>query len=169
MKNPEAPARPDHTAPAVIVSLGPLSIPDYLDRPQVVTRSGQNELSVDDFHRWAGSLENDMSRVLIEDLSALLSPDRYQVIYWIQSAPSHAATGYRVTVDIIRFDGTRGDSVSMKAHWTIFRKDRDAVVMQAAVTERINGNDYPALVEAMSRAVESLSRNIADTIMSLKE
>jgi len=57
----------------------------------------------------------------------------------------------------------------MKARWSVFRKDRNASVMQTDITEHVKGNDYNALVEAMSRSMESLSRDIADTIMSLKE
>lgn len=168
----ESPARGKQVADAargVTLALGPLSIPDYLDRPQIVTRSGQNELAVDDFHRWAGSLENDITRVLIENLSALLPPDRYHVVSWIQPAQSYASIDHRVAVDITRFDGIHGDSVSMKAQWVVFRKDREASVMHASIIEQITGNDYRALVAAMSRAMESLSRDIADTIMSLEE
>lgn len=169
LKNPEPPQHAVSQAPGIIVSIGPLSIPDYLDRPQIVTRSGVNELDVNDYHRWAGSLQNDMSRVLIENLSVLLPPDRYHVVGWLRPAEFHTLDKYRVTVDIIQFDGRSGDAVSMKAHWAIFRKDRDTAVMDATVTEQINGNDYPALVDAMSRSMEALSRTIADTISSFAE
>jgi len=151
------------------VSVGPLTIPDYLDRSQIVTREGQNELRVDEYHRWAGSLENDILRLLIENLSALLSPDHYQVDSWIRPAPPLSAIDYRVAVDIVRFDGTHGDSVFMKARWSVFRKDRNASVMQTDITEHVKGNDYNALVEAMSRTMERFSRDIADTITSLQE
>lgn len=168
----ESPAHKKQVAEAtrdVIVALGPVSIPDYLDRPQIVTRSGQNELAVDDFHRWAGSLETDITRVLIENLSALLPPDRYHVVSWIQPAQSYTSIAHRVAVDVIRFDGTYGDSVSMKVQWAVFRKDREALVMHASIIEPVTGNDYRALVEAMSRVMESLSRDIADTISSLEK
>jgi uncharacterized lipoprotein YmbA len=65
-----------------VVSVGPLRIPDYLDRPQIVTRSGNNELKLAEFDRWAGSIENDIIRVLAEDISAQLPADRFFVIRW---------------------------------------------------------------------------------------
>ena len=167
MNGPEPARQAADTAHAVLVSVGPLTIPDYLDRFQIVTRSGQNELTVDEYHRWAGSLENDISRVIIENLSALLPPDRYQVVSWIHPVQPPAAINYRVAVDITRFDGAHGDSVSMKARWSIFRKDSDSTIRQTDIIEHIKGNDYNELVEAMSRTMESLSRDIAAAITSL--
>ena len=38
------------------VGVGPVELPEYLDRPQIVTRTSQNELNVADFDRWAESL-----------------------------------------------------------------------------------------------------------------
>src|SRR5664279_3044471 len=52
-----------------VIAIGPVRIPDYLDRPQIVTRSGKNELKLSEFDRWAGSLESDVNRVLVEDIS----------------------------------------------------------------------------------------------------
>src|SRR5271157_1862130 len=50
-----------------VIAIGPVRIPDYLDRPQIVIRSGKNELKLSEFDRWAGSLESDVSRVLVDD------------------------------------------------------------------------------------------------------
>jgi uncharacterized lipoprotein YmbA len=47
------------TVPAeqrIAVAVGPIAIPDYLDRPQILTRSGPRELELSEFERWAGSL-----------------------------------------------------------------------------------------------------------------
>ena len=65
-----------------VIAIGPVRIPDYLDRPQIVTRSGKNELKLSEFDRWAGSLESDVNRVLVEDISSLLPADRFSVVRW---------------------------------------------------------------------------------------
>ena len=54
------------------VGIGPLRMPDYLQRPQMVTSGGGSEVTVDEFHRWAGSVYEDFLRVLTMNLSALL-------------------------------------------------------------------------------------------------
>ena len=50
----------------IIVAIGPVAIPDYMDRPQIVTRSGRNEVVVNEFDRWSGSFEDDISGRLMK-------------------------------------------------------------------------------------------------------
>jgi uncharacterized lipoprotein YmbA len=63
----------------VAIGVGPIKLPEHLDRPQIVTRTSRNELKLAEFDRWAGSLADDFSRVLAENLSILLSTDRVSV------------------------------------------------------------------------------------------
>jgi len=48
----------------VVLGIGPVTLPDYLDRPQIVLRTSQNELVFSEYSRWAGSLATDTVRVL---------------------------------------------------------------------------------------------------------
>ena len=99
-------ASPDQS---LIITIGPVRIPDYPDRPQIVTRSGKNELKLSEFDRWAGSLESDINRVLIEDISSILSADRFSVMRWTPYMESQVAASYRVEVLVDRYEGTLGD------------------------------------------------------------
>ena len=62
--------RPDATITTagqpVAIGVGPVNIPKILDRPQIVTRTGPNKLQIDEFHRWAGRLDEDFARVLAD-------------------------------------------------------------------------------------------------------
>ena len=57
----------------VSIGVGPVRMPDYLDRQPIVTSSSQNKITFSEFDRWAGSLKDDFSRVLSENLSILLN------------------------------------------------------------------------------------------------
>ncbi len=151
-----------------IVAIGPVRIPDYLDRPQIVTRSTKNELKLSEFDRWAGSLESDVNRVLIEDISSLLAADRFFVVRWTPYSESQVPASYRVEVLMDRFEGTLGDSVLLKAQWGVFAKDRSLLLKkEARISEQMNGSSYDALVAAMSSALERLSSDISGGIMSV--
>lgn len=146
----------------IIVAVGPVDIPDYLDRPQILTRSGPREIRLSEFERWAGSLEEDVSRVLAENLSALLSPDNVTVLRWGRGTPPVQA-GYRVGIDVTRFEGTLGGSVILTARWLI-RREEDGMVLavrESNVKEPVGGREFDALVNAMSRALATFSREIA--------
>jgi len=149
----------------IAVAIGPVAIPDYLNRPQILTRSGPRELKLAEFERWAGSLEEDVSRVLAENLSVLLSPDNVTVLRWGRDAYPFPAE-YRVGIDVTRFEGTFGESVSLAVRWTVYREEDKKILSahESTVKEPVEGQDYDALVGAMSRALADLSREIAGAI-----
>ena len=59
--------------PGVVVAA--VRLPEYLERPQLVTRSGDNRLQLEEFHQWGGNLGKDLTRVMAENLSLLLGSD----------------------------------------------------------------------------------------------
>lgn len=148
------------------VAVGPVTLPRLLERPQIVTRSGDNQLVYDDVHRWAGSFEEDFVAVLGDNLAALLNTNR--VVLYPRDAPFEIA--YRVAVDVQQFDGRRGGDVILRARWTISpRGGGDPLaVEQAAIREATNGETHNALVSAHSAAVAILSRAVAARIEELE-
>ncbi len=60
-------ANPTDAALNIAVGVGPVEIPQALDRPQIVTRTGPNKITLDEFHRWASPLREDFARVLAEN------------------------------------------------------------------------------------------------------
>lgn len=149
----------------IAVAVGPVAIPDYLNRPQILTRSGPREIRLAEFERWAGSLEEDVSRVLAENLAALLSPDNVTVLRWGRGTQPVPAL-YRVRVDVTRFEGTLGESVVLAARWSVFREEDGKILAarESNVKGPVEGQGYDALVNAMSRALATLSREIAAAI-----
>jgi uncharacterized lipoprotein YmbA len=164
----ETPASDVSSSHSIVIAVGPVRLPDYLDRPQIVTRSGKNELKLSEFDRWAGPLESDVNRVLAEDLASILPADRFSVARWTPYLESQVPASYRVEVLVDRFEGTHGDSVLLKAQWGVFAKDRSLLLEKESwISEKMNGSDYDALVAAMSTALERLSRDISRGIMSV--
>jgi hypothetical protein len=133
-----------------------------------VTRSGRNELKLSEFDRWAGSLESDVNRVLVEDISSILPADRFFVVRWTPYLESQVHASYRVEVLLERFEGTLGDSVLLKAQWAVFAKDKRLLLKkEAEIREEMNGSSYESLVAAMSSALERLSRDISGRIVAV--
>jgi uncharacterized lipoprotein YmbA len=151
----------------ISIGVGPVELPQYVNRPQIVTRTSQNELEVADFARWGESLEENFSRVLAENLSVLLSTDRVIVYPWKRSAP----VDYQVIVDVTRFDGAVGGDVSMRARWTLLGDDTEKVLLRRSysLSIRTDARSYEALVSAQSRVLADLSSEIAEEIIALSE
>jgi uncharacterized lipoprotein YmbA len=162
------PVANDQAGNRIVVAIGPLSIPDYLNGPEIITRAGQNEIRVNEFERWAGSLQDNMTRSMIEDLSVLMPEDRFSIIRWDAASERERPIAYRVAVDVSRFDAGPGGSVFLEADWTVYGEDRNLVAARkSGIAEKAAGNNFADLVAAMSRAVEDLSRQIAKTIDTL--
>jgi len=158
-------ARDEATSPDVLlVGVGPVHVPDYLDRPQIVTLSG-SRIDVAEFDRWAGSVEKDVARVLVEDLAALLPAERFFVTRWSAHPPSPSC---RVEVRVERFEGPLQGPVLLRAQWLVFAPDgRLLRGRSSSISEEVTGEGYVALVGAMSAALERLSRAIAEDVAPL--
>ena len=151
----------------LFIGVGPIKVSDYLDRTEIVTRSSNNKIALSDFDLWAGSLAEDFSRVLAENLSVLLSTESVIVYPRLRSGLAK----YQVTMDVIRFDGSLGGDVSLIARWAILEgKDKKIVfARKSTIIEPSEGKSYEAMVAADSRALEKLSRQIAETIKTLSK
>jgi uncharacterized protein len=163
---------PGSTTPEVTLAVGPVELPDYVDRPQIVTRSGTNELVISEFERWGGSLEKQISGSLVATLGDRLASRRIAVVPW-RSVVLSSSTPDRVTVSVSRFDGVPGHSVVLQARWELRTqsggKEESLVVKEASVSERIDGPEYDALVAAMQRALVRLGEQMADSVAAAKQ
>jgi uncharacterized lipoprotein YmbA len=147
------------------IAVGPIKFPGYLDRAEIVTRSNSNKIALSDFDLWAGSLEEDFSWVLAENLSVLLPTE--SVVVFPRLHPE--LTKYQIGVHVIRFDGPLGGDVSLIARWAIYEgKERKLLsVRKSTIIEPSGAKGYEAMVAADSRALEKLSREIAEAIKKL--
>jgi uncharacterized lipoprotein YmbA len=151
----------------IAVGIGPIEFPKYLDRPQIVTRISKNRLKLDDFNRWAEPLEFSFSRVLAENLSTLLSTDHIAFYPW----KSSLKIKYQLMVDVTHFDGTLGEDVTFRAHWTLFDEEKKKVlsIRKSTFSEPTDGRDYESLASAKSRVLANFSKEIAEAIKTVSQ
>jgi uncharacterized lipoprotein YmbA len=147
------------------IGIGPVEIPDYLDRPEIVTRAEQNQLILSEFNLWGGSLKADVNRVLLENISVLLAGDGIPIVTWKASVTEV----HKVPVLISRFDGSLNDSIVLKATWAVLEKEGKALEFfrESNITVPVKGGSYGSVVAAMSDALGELSKDIAAGIKSV--
>jgi len=145
------------------VAVGPITLPEVVDRPQLVLRVSPNEVTFVELHRWAGPLKSEIPRVIADNLAGYLNVK--QVAAYPQNAGDNAE--YRVLVDIQRFDSTLGESVTIDALWTIKRPSDGAMRTGRSSAKESSSGSYDAMVAAHSRALATISREIAEAIRAL--
>lgn len=155
----------------MLVKVGPITIPSYLDRRQIVTRTGQNELAIAEFDRWGGSLEDEITGLLVDNLTERLAPRGIAVIPWKSVTVTEARAAYRVTVSVDRFEGTPGGKVVLSAVWGLLVKkekgEEPLLIEKTSITEEIGGQGYDVLVAAMGKTLDRLGKEMGDRISSV--
>jgi len=144
---------------------GPIEFPTYLDRPQLVTRSLQNELVISSNDRWGEPLQDNLARILKENLQRRLNGLR------ISSYPWQPANGNGLLLNLIvnQFDGILGQQANVDIRWSLVDSGADQVLVQKHfISHPPIGNSPAELVTGLSQAVDQLSDAISKELVRAK-
>ena len=159
----------DPTVPAtsgsrseLAIGVGPTSLPERLDRPQILTRTGSQEVEIAEFEHWAEPLDKAFPRVLAENLANATGSDRVSVYPWSRSVPIDV----QVEVSVSRFETEADGSVTLAARWRLIGPGRREILpTRASSYSETPASDSTAdRVDALGRALGRLSRDVADAI-----
>ena len=155
------------------VGVGPINVPPYLDRPQIVVRGAGHKLELSEFNRWSEPLTDSISRVIIVSLSNKLESTR---VYKIPRRNKTIPLEFRIEIDIARFDGTLDGNALLVARWTLYGQEEAALVTkvsiinESSVSEGSDGSEssgevnFESLIAAQNRCLQKLSLEIVDAI-----
>lgn len=152
------PAEPLSAPPAVSVTQ--ISLPDLVDRPQLVERLTGNRVEILEMQRWAEPLKDGIARLLVDTLANRLASDL---------VTAYPQTGvrepdYKVTLDIRRLDAT-SDLVYLDAVWNVSRTSGGSIKTGRSNVQENRGREgYEALVAAYNRAIVSAGSDIVGAI-----
>ena len=145
-----------------IIAVQTVRLPEYLNQKGIVTRTEAHELDVAANSQWAGALDDDITKVIVADLSKLLGTTRI-VAYPVSAA---LPVDRVVQVDISRFGAEPGGNVQLSAQWIIFGDGGRSYVQVDGGTYSASASngDYRSIAAAMSRALGDLSGDIATSL-----
>jgi uncharacterized lipoprotein YmbA len=148
------------------VVIGPVTIPEVVDRPQMVVLMAGSQVSLAEQSRWAEPLAGGISRVIADNLVNLL-PDA-RVSAFPQSRT--VVADYRVMVDVQHFDSTIGEGVRDEFLWVVRAANKEGVTRsgRTIAREEAKSGEYAEQVAAHNRALEALSRDIAMAIRTMQ-
>jgi hypothetical protein len=150
---------------AISIAISPVSLPKYLKKSQIVTRTGSNELHLAEYDRWAGKIEEDIGLVIAENMSRMLATDKV-LLY---PAMDEITADYTINIAVIRFDGRLGGDVELIARWAVSDGQGNSVygIRTTHTVEHSNGWGYEDMVGAQSRALAAFSLEMANFITGL--
>jgi len=147
----------------IAIGVGPIDFPEYIKRPEVVTRTTANRIDVSERNRWAGPLDKNFTRILSQNLATLLNSQRIQNYPWDRVSP----VDYKVVVNVEQFDNN-DKQATLIARWSI-RDGHDGKELYATETTSSApvGAGEEGASAALSSNVAALSREIASRLTLL--
>jgi len=145
--------------PDLRVGVGPVELPEYLSRPQVLVQVGSSRVVANKQHRWAGPLQKNFTDVLTTNIGYRLGSANVVIYPW----ESPRSVDRQVVIKVTRFIAS-DDGVHLEARWRLL--DRNGTQRKSgtiALADSADIEDYDAIVTAMSR----LTGRLADRIVQL--
>lgn len=146
-----------------LVGLGPVRIPAYLDRPQIVTATSGQEYRLSEDHRWAERLDENIARVSAQNLSAFIPTDRIVMHPW----PREPKPDVQVAISIQEMHVDPTGEVRMSALWSLRQGKSDVTNHKFNCHLPASTTDYAQMVEVESQCLIRLNREMATAIKRL--
>jgi uncharacterized lipoprotein YmbA len=150
---------PASESPSIYV--GPVTVPEAVDRPSMVLRTSPNQVDVSDDYRWAEPLRSAIPRVIGDTLARELGTARVLT----SRAASATPVDISVAIEVQRFDSSLTDGSTIDAVWSVKNvasgKSRNG---RSVVHEAAASGDPAGIAAAASRALERIGREIAQAV-----
>lgn len=147
------------------VGVGPITIPETVNRPNIVTPQDSNKLEVAEYHRWSEPLRENISRIVITNLADRLGINKLYAYPWLRTELNNIAR-----IDVLQMTGSLGKDVYLQVRWQILTGTKPYELLDTRITEYripVIGVGYSSLVAAYSRAYSALSDDIARALAEI--
>lgn len=150
-----------------VIGVGPVILPDYLDRSVLVTRISPNQLHLHQGHHWAGSLRDEILRVVSANLKSACPNVTVLPHPWPGSNPPTV----RFRLSILSFEGRPGGDVDLKVAWYVedMRTNQASLRRETHLRRNVKGDDLEAYAAAMGQALAGLTQEMAKDVAAMAE
>lgn len=147
------------------ITIASITLPEAVDRAELVIRSGTNRLTLLENERWAESLKTAIPRAIADDISQALGGAPVSV----QSDNASREARFLVMIDVTRFDSTLGEAAAIEAFWSVRPVAGGAVKSgRSSFRVPVQGPGYDELVAAHALALSQLAGEIAAQIKTIE-
>lgn len=149
----------------LIIGIGPVEIPEYQNRPQIVTQNENKMLMIAQFDRWGEPLDLGLARLISDDLTALLKDANVQVYPWNLAIP----VKYQVIMDVIKLESQLDKDLFLVVQWSVLNAQTNKAMLmkRSEFRQPIEPHNYAGLTKTLSAECVELSREIAKALASL--
>jgi uncharacterized lipoprotein YmbA len=149
------------------VGIRTVELPGYVNRLQMVQRTGANEIKIASYHRWADFPDRMVPRVLGENLQLLMADAQVYSPPW----PLGVKPDVAVDIAFLELIGTTDKKLLLSAVWTINRQENPPAQQshRSVITEPITGKGFDELAAAHSRVLAVFSQAVAESLRTFNK
>lgn len=147
----------------ISIGIGPIVLPEYAERSGVVSFDRGNQIRVAGYHAWAGSLNENIARVVAADVGLALRADDVQAFPWdTRARPKH-----QVRIVLEQFGGVRGESVSLVARWNQLSNSEELAAKSGVVrlSVPLQSTSIEAYIAGLNELVNALAVALAGQLV----
>ncbi|ACC75380.1 protein of unknown function DUF330 (plasmid) [Paraburkholderia phymatum STM815] len=139
-----------------------VTIPEVVDRPQLVLGINPSQTRVAEAARWSEPLKVQIANVVAVDMQRLFVDAQVSTIPQATDRPT-----VRIAINVQTFDSAPGSGAMLVVGWSILTPDSKRVLNgRSLVIRRVNVGGYDALVDAQSQALAAVCVDMAEAIVS---
>lgn len=155
-----------HTQTSTI-GIDPIATPQYLQKPQLAVRMANNQVSYDEFNRWAEQFDSNITRVLQTNLNKLLPKCIVESSPW----PIGFTPTYRVQIKLIRFEANHKGYSILQADYQIVNHTGDKFYAKKTkhYRRKLPNLRVHSIVDSMNANLTAFSQHIAQSLHRLQQ
>jgi uncharacterized protein len=144
------------------IGVGPITLAEYIDRPNLVVQQGPNQLAVAEDHRWAGDLAGSIARVTAANLGRELGTGNVRTYPWQRDSEIR----YQVNLDVRQLHSTQDGYAVIEVGWRAYSLPERTLKVSRTFVDReaLVVDGYPAMVAAQSKLLERLAESISSSL-----
>ncbi len=144
------------------MGVGPITIPGYIDRPQIVTKTESAELQLAEFDRWAEPMEGMFTRTLAENIKAITGSHLIHSYPW----SSNIEFTYRISAKVIKFENNANGDALLAVHWQLINSSDQSIAKEIDSEFNASASDtsYSARVAALNDTLAQFAQEIVGHI-----
>jgi uncharacterized protein len=152
---------------SLAIGLGPVQLPEYLDRPELLVRTSPNGFDLSETDRWAEPLADNFRHVLASDLTNLLGTTNIAQYPW----NPEIRLDYVVQIEVQRFEAATNQRAELIARWDVESPQMDQIIVSREVhlSHPLTSLTGDTAAAALSQEVAELADQIASTIAQIEQ
>jgi len=146
----------------VTLGVGPITLPQLLDRPGIVSRHSETGVNVASYHIWAGELEPTFTRVLTDSVATTL---QHQTV-WASPWDNRFRPEYQVRVFVDRFSGEINGQVQLSLSWLLLGDYGQTVISTHRYRASADGGKgYQGYVDALNELLAGFAGELTERLV----